>query len=94
VNSVHVSQVVSLFCIVYVLAGFTRVGKCGIGQVVSLRGIHQLACRYGNLCLYIVCMYVRIYVCVLCAVFINSPAKARGKRGREGGEANEGVRER
>jgi hypothetical protein len=28
----------------------------------------------------------------ICAVFINSPAKARGKRGREGGEANEGVR--
>jgi hypothetical protein len=36
-------------------------------------------------------MYVRMYVCMICAAFINSPAKARGKGGREGGEANEGV---
>jgi hypothetical protein len=37
------------WCICFVLftcyRGVTSVGKYGIGQVVSLRGIHQLACQ-------------------------------------------------
>ena len=102
----HVSEVVYLFCIVYVLewgyhyprrqewrmAG--RKPRCYSSTRLPVWYFMFLCCMYVRtyIRMYDMCGIHQLYVRMICVVFINSPAKARGKGGRQRGKANEGGR--